>query len=127
VLGVVGVGGGGDGSRSVRAWLTWKAAAGLAGGPAFLPIDRWGNVGKARLSPGACRDIISRGAARAGVEVRLTGHSQRAGFITINRIAGKREEKIRDQSGNAANSPVFWRYIRDADAWTDAASEGLFY
>lgn len=109
----------------VRAWLTWKAAAGLSAGPAFLPIDRWGHLGLRRLSAAACRDVISRGAARAGVEVRLTGHSQRAGFITTSRKAGKREEKIREQSGHAANSPVFWRYIRDADAWTDAASEGI--
>lgn len=109
----------------VRAWLTWKAAAGLTSGPAFLPIDRWGHMGEQRLSPAACRDVISRRAARAGVEVRLTGHSARAGFITTSRRAGKREEKIREQSGHAPNSPVFWRYIRDADAWVDAASEGL--
>lgn len=109
----------------VRAWLAWRAAAAITGGPAFLPIDQWGNLGTRRLSAAACRDIIARNAARAGVEVRLTGHSMRAGFITTSRKAGKREEKIREQSGHAANSPVFWRYIRDADAWTDAASEGI--
>lgn len=109
----------------VRAWLAWKTAAGITTGPAFLPIDRWGHVGTRRMSPAACRAVISRGAQRAGIEVHLTGHSQRAGFITTSRKAGKREEKIRDQSGHAANSPVFWRYIRDADAWTDAASEGI--
>ena len=49
----------------------------------------------------------------------------RAGFITASRAAGKREEKIREQSGHAENSPVFWRYIRDADKWVDAASEGI--
>lgn len=46
----------------VRAWLTWKAAAGLATGPAFLPIDRWGNLGTHHLSPAACREIIARNA-----------------------------------------------------------------
>lgn len=49
----------------------------------------------------------------------------RAGFITTSRKAGKREEKIREQSGHTDESPVFWRYIRDADRWTDAASEGI--
>ncbi|MGW2995913.1 hypothetical protein ACWDA9_30630 [Streptomyces sp. NPDC001193] len=49
----------------------------------------------------------------------------RSGFITTARQAGKREEKIRAQSGHAANSPVFWGYIQEADAWTDAASEDI--
>jgi hypothetical protein len=49
----------------------------------------------------------------------------RAGFITTSRRAGKREEKIRAQSGHAANSPAFWGYIREADKWTDAASEDI--
>jgi len=109
----------------VRAWLTWKAAAGITTGPAFVPIDRWGNLGRDHITAETCREIISDHAERAGVAVRLTGHSMRAGFITTSRQAGKREEKIREQSGHAENSPVFWRYIRDADAWTDAASEGI--
>lgn len=109
----------------VRAWLTWRAASGITSGPAFLPIDVWGNLGDRPLSPAACRDIIARNAERAGVVVRLTGHSMRAGFITASRVAGKREEKIRAQSGHAANSPAFWGYIREADKWTDAASEDI--
>ncbi|SHL76555.1 hypothetical protein [Streptomyces yunnanensis] len=109
----------------VRAWLTWRAAAGITSGPAFLPIDVWGNLGDHTLSPAACRDIIARNAERAGVAVRLTGHSMRAGFITTSRVAGKREEKIRAQSGHAENSPAFWGYIREADKWSDAASEDI--
>lgn len=109
----------------VRAWLTWRAAAGITHGAAFRAIDRWGNLGDRHLTPGACRDIIAAGAERAGVAVRLTGHSMRAGFITTSRAAGRREEKIRAQSGHADNSPVFWGYIRDADKWTDAASEDI--
>ncbi|WP_051833025.1 tyrosine-type recombinase/integrase [Streptomyces katrae] len=109
----------------VRAWLTWKAAAGLTGGPAFLPISVHGAIGTDALSAAACREIIARSAERAGVAVRLTGHSMRAGFITTSRKAGKREEKIRAQSGHAPNSPVFWGYIQEADRWADAASEGI--
>ena len=109
----------------VRAWLTWKGAAGIAAGPAFLPIDVWGNIGTRALSAAACRDVIARNAERAGIAVRLTGHSMRAGFITTSRRAGKREEKIRAQSGHADNSPAFWGYIREADKWADAASEDI--
>lgn len=109
----------------VRAWLTWKAAASITSGPAFVAIDVWGNLGAGHLSPEACREIIARNAERAGVAVRLTGHSMRAGFITTSRLAGKREEKIRAQSGHADESPAFWGYIREADKWTDAASEDI--
>ncbi|MEW2415271.1 hypothetical protein AB0953_16370 [Streptomyces sp. NPDC046866] len=109
----------------VRAWLTWRAAAGITSGPAFLPIDVHGQLGTTALSASGCREIIARSAERAGIAVRLTGHSMRSGFITAARKAGKREEKIRAQSGHAANSPVFWGYIQEADAWTEAASEGI--
>ncbi|MCX5584296.1 integrase [Streptomyces erythrochromogenes] len=109
----------------VRAWLTWKAAAGLTAGPAFRPVSVHGHLGTDGLTPSGCQEIISRSAERAGVAVRLTGHSMRAGFITTSRKAGKREEKIRAQSGHAANSPVFWGYIQEADRWVDAASEDI--
>lgn len=109
----------------VRAWLTWRAAAGITSGPAFLPITVHGRLGDRALSPEAVREIIARNAERAGLSVRLTGHSMRAGFITTSRRAGKREEKIREQSGHADNSPAFWGYIREADKWTDAASEDI--
>lgn len=109
----------------VRAWLVWKAAAGLTSGPAFRPISVHGQLGTDGLTASGCQEIISRSAERAGLAVRLTGHSMRSGFITAARQAGKREEKIRAQSGHAANSPVFWGYIQEADAWTDAASEDI--
>lgn len=109
----------------VRAWSTWKAASGITTGAAFRAIDIWGNIADRHLTAEAVREIIARNAERAGVAVRLTGHSMRAGFITTSRRAGKREEKIREQSGHAEGSPVFWRYIRDADKWTDAASDDI--
>lgn len=109
----------------VRAWLTWKAASGITTGAAFRAIDVWGNIADRYLTAESVREIIARNAERAGVAVRLTGHSMRAGFITTSRIAGKREEKIREQSGHAQNSPAFWGYIREADKWIDAASEDI--
>lgn len=109
----------------VRAWLTWKTASGITTGAAFRAIDRWGHMPDRHLTAETVREIIASNAERAGVAVRLTGHSMRAGFITASRAAGKREEKIREQSGHAENSPVFWRYIREADKWIDAASEGI--
>ena len=109
----------------VRAWLAWKAAAGIEAGPAFRAVDRWGNISGRRMSPDACRLVVARAAERAGIEQRLTGHSMRAGLITTARKERKRVEKIREQSGHAANSPVFWEYVRDADRWDAAATDGI--
>lgn len=80
----------------VRAWLTWRGAAGVTTGPAFLPITGHDRLGDHALSPEAVREIIARNAERAGLSVRLTGHSMRSGFITTSLGAGKREEKIRE-------------------------------
>ncbi|MFD5564543.1 site-specific integrase [Kitasatospora griseola] len=112
-------------SCPVRCWLAWREAASLGEGPAFRPVDQWGHLGIGRLSPDGCRIVITRAAERAGLDARLTGHSQRAGLITTGRKQGKRPEKLRAQSGHAENSPVFWRYVRDGEAWEDAATDGI--
>jgi integrase len=112
-------------SCPVRCWLAWAEAAGATTGPAFRPVDQWGNLGSRRMSPDACRIVITRAAERADLEVRLTGHSQRAGLITTSIKAGKRPDKVREQSGHSSGSPVFDRYIRDGKAWDDAATDGI--
>ncbi|MFF0000048.1 site-specific integrase [Streptomyces avermitilis] len=85
------------------------AAGAVPGGPAFLPVDQWGNQGTARLSP----DGVGRALARCAKYVsltgrRITGHSARRGLVTTGRKKGKRVEKLRRQGGWSANSPVFW-------------------
>ena len=112
-------------SCPVRCWLAWKEAAGITTGPAFRSVDQWGHLGTRRLSPDACRLVITRAAERADLETRLTGHSMRAGFITTGRKAGKRPEQLRRQSGHSAGSPVFWDYIRRGEGWEDPASKDI--
>ncbi|WP_126641479.1 hypothetical protein [Embleya hyalina] len=91
---------------------------------ADLRVDP-GRVGTARLSPDGCRIAITRAAERAGLDVRLTGHSARRGLVTTGRKKGKKPEKLRKQSGHSANSPVLWSYVEDGEMWEDAATEGL--
>jgi hypothetical protein len=67
---------------TVRCWIAWqeaKLAAGAAvGGPAYLPVDQWGNLGTERLSPDGCGRALTRSAKYAGVTGRrITGHSGR--------------------------------------------------
>lgn len=109
----------------VRLWLSWKESTGRTEGPAFVPVTETGKLGTRRLSPDGCRIAITRAAQRAGLDVRLTGHSMRAGLVTTARKKGKRVEKIRAQTGHAMNSPVFWEYVRDGELWEDAATDGI--
>lgn len=110
---------------AVRAWQAWKEAAGIEQGPAFRSVDQWGHLGTARLSANAVRLAVTRSAARAGVEVKLTGHSMRSGFITASTKAGKRADLTRKQSGHAEGSPVFEKYIRKIQRWEETAGKGI--
>ncbi|MGW9242549.1 tyrosine-type recombinase/integrase [[Kitasatospora] papulosa] len=110
---------------AVRAWQAWKEAAGIEQGPAFRSVDQWGHLGTARLSANAVRLAVTRSAARAGVDVKLTGHSMRSGFITASTKAGKRADLTRKQSGHAEGSPVFEKYIRKIQRWEETAGKGI--
>ncbi|MEV5131038.1 tyrosine-type recombinase/integrase [Streptomyces sp. NPDC053705] len=110
---------------AVRAWQAWKEAAALDQGPAFRPVDQWGHLGTTRMSANAVRLAVTRSAARAGVEVKLTGHSMRSGFITASTKAGKRPDLVRKQSGHAEGSPVFEKYIRKIQRWEETAGKGI--
>lgn len=114
----------------VRCWLAWQAAKLAAGatpaGPAFLPVDQWGNLGTTRLSPDGVGRAMSRAAKYAGLTGRrITGHSGRRGLVTTGRKNGKRVEKLRKQGGWSTNSPVFWEYIDEGEMFEDAATDGI--
>jgi integrase len=109
----------------VRLWLAWKEVLGRTTGPAFVPVDEVGRLGERRLSPDGCRIAITRAAQRAGIDTRLTVHSMRRGLVTTGRKEKKRVEKLRAQTGHAANSPVFWEYVEEGEMWEDAATEGI--
>ncbi|MFK3734653.1 hypothetical protein ACI2LJ_30805 [Streptomyces sp. NPDC088090] len=114
----------------VRCWIAWETAkleaGAVPGGPAFLGVDRWGNLSVQRLSPDACGRALSRSAKYAGLTGRrITGHSGRRGLVTTGRRKGKRSEKLRTQGGWAKNSPVFWEYVDEGDKWEDNATEGI--
>lgn len=109
----------------VRLWLSWREQLGRSDGPAFVPVGETGRLGTNRLSPDGCRISITRAAQRAELDTRLTGHSMRRGLVTTGRKKGKRVEKLRKQTGHAANSAVFWEYVEEGEMWEDAATEGL--
>jgi integrase len=118
-------------SCPVRAWTayrSWLAAeAPEADDPAehaFLAVDRWGNVRRG-MAPDSITAAITRAAGRAGVALRWTGHSLRAGLATEARKRGRDRESIERQGGWAPGSAALGAYLRTVDAWTDNAASGL--
>lgn len=67
----------------VKAYSAWIAAAGIAKGPVFRKLDRWGNLGDAGLHPSSFIPLMRGAFARAEVDATaLTSHSLRRGFAT---------------------------------------------
>ncbi|MGP3685231.1 tyrosine-type recombinase/integrase [Streptomyces sp. IBSNAI002] len=116
----------------VLAWMAWRERLTAETGdrftsptdPAFHAIDRWGNVGGA-MAPAAVTDAIGRIGKRAGVPLRWTGHSLRAGLATEARRNGADAITIAAQGGWAPHSRAMHGYMRRADEWTDNATAGL--
>lgn len=115
---------------TVRCWQAWHEAKLAVGahpdGPAFLPVDQWGHLGPTRLSPDGVGLALARCARYFGLTGRrITGHSARRGLVTTGRKKGKRVEKLRRQGGWSANSPVFWEYVDEGEAFEDVPTEGI--
>jgi hypothetical protein len=114
----------------VRCWKAYRAAKLAAGadpnGPAFLPVDQWGHQGTKRLSPDGVGRALARSAKYAGLTGRrITGHSARRTLVTLGIKNRRRVDKLRRQGGWSANSPVFWEYVDEGEAFEDAATEGI--
>ncbi len=110
----------------VRAWLAWKAAAGITDGYAFRSVTRHGELG-ASLSDRAVADMIKRRAKAAGLEYNdFSDHSLRAGLATAAAQAGVSERVIAKQTGHKS-LPVLRGYIREGSLFTEnaAAKVGL--
>lgn len=108
----------------VAAWDAWLAASGVTKGPAFRQVDRHGHV-RGGMSGQAVGEAIARAGERAGLQVRLTGHSARAGLATEARRAGHDAKTIAQQGGWRPNSAVLHGYFREADQWADNALNGV--
>jgi site-specific recombinase XerD len=110
----------------VRAWKTWKEAAGITDGYAFRSITRHSKLG-ASLSDRAVAEIIKRRAKVAGLAyTEFSGHSLRAGLATAAAQAGVSERVIAKQTGHKS-LPVLRGYIREGSLFTEnaAAKVGL--
>lgn len=106
----------------VRALRDWISAAGLGGeDPLFPSIKKGGKVTGAALSGHAVAHIIQKRAAAAGVELELSGHSLRRGFVTSAVERNASERSIMNQTGHKSVSTLR-RYIERHDAISDNAA-----
>lgn len=106
------------------AWTAWQSLLGETEGPAFRCVHRSGRI-LGGMRPKAAGEIIARAASRANIEVRLTGHSARAGLVTEATNAGHQPDIIARTTGHAPNSKVLWDYRRVEDGWTNNATIGI--
>ncbi|MEU0375216.1 integrase [Streptomyces sp. NPDC006283] len=106
----------------VRAWTAWKEAAGLTDpdGPAFRRLhSRWHTLLEGGLQPDSVGDVITRAGARAGIEIRFTGHSPRCGLATSSRLKGHDQIVIAKQGDWAPHSKVLAGHLEVVDQWED--------
>lgn len=67
----------------VEAYLNWISAAGIAYGPVFRRIDRWGNLAEDGLHANSLIALLRQILGRAGIAAEAyTSHSLRRGFAT---------------------------------------------
>jgi integrase len=109
----------------VRAFRAWLDRSQIEAGPLFRPINRHGQLGKARLSDRAVALVVKRTALAAGLDPKLVaGHSLRSGMATSAARAGATEAEIMNQTGHRS-LPVLRRYIRRGSLFTENAAARL--
>jgi integrase len=101
----------------VRAWTSWRDAARLAAdSPAFPRMDRHGNLYPAAISAEAVGDRVTELAKRAGLEVRMTGHSLRRGHASTARRRGRDNTSIERSGGWSTGSRALAVYLEEEDS-----------
>lgn len=109
----------------VRAIENWLKISDIKDGALFCPINQWGQLSPNRLTDQSVRLILKESLQRAGInEKGFSGHSLRAGFVTVAAINGASEREIQKTTGHL-NTEVLRRYIRDADIFRENASKKL--
>ncbi|XUY30229.1 site-specific integrase (plasmid) [Agrobacterium sp. rho-8.1] len=69
--------------RPVDALNAWMTAACIDSGSIFRKIDRWGNLSKHALEPGAINAILKQRVVMAGLEPgEFSAHGLRSGYLT---------------------------------------------
>nr|WP_256675620.1 site-specific integrase [Pseudomonas sp. R5(2019)] len=97
----------------VEAYLDWITVAGLATGPVFRGIDRWGRMGETALHPYSVAPILRDALAGAGVDSEhYSSHSLRRGFANWANRSGWDQKTLMSYVG--------WKDASSALRYVDA-------
>lgn len=120
--------------RLLRAWRGELEARDLAGGAVFRAIDRHGRIageekfagrGATRISGDGVAKVLRRAAVAAGLPGNITPHGLRSGGATESYRVNKNAVDVARHGRWADGSPVFYRYIRTIDRWTNNPMRGV--
>ena len=66
-----------------RAYINWITVAGIARGPVFRKVDRWGNLAESGINSNSLIPLLRRIFEQTGVSAEFySSHSMRRGFAT---------------------------------------------
>ena len=106
----------------VVALEAWIAKAGIAKGPVFRAIDRWGTLQDKALTPQAVTLIVKARCAQAGLDPdAFSAHGLRSGFLTEAARRGVPLPEAMRQSQHRSVQQAA-RYYNDAEARLGAAA-----
>lgn len=99
----------------VEAYINWITVAGIANGPVFRKLDRWGNLSEKGLKSTSFIPLLRRILEEAGIPARAySSHSMRRGFATWASANGW------DIKG--LMSYVGWKDMKSALRYVDAST-----
>ena len=108
----------------IAALNEWTTAAGITSGALFRRVRRGDRPTEERITGQSVALILKKAAAAAGVDLDISGHSLRSGFITSALLCGSSERSVMNQSGHRSTT-VMRGYLQRANALLDNAAESL--
>jgi len=97
----------------VQAYLNWVTVAGIARGPVFRKVDRWGNLADDGINANSLIPMLRRIFKQAGVPADLySSHSMRRGFATWASANGWDIKSLMSYVG--------WKDVKSALRYVDA-------
>ncbi|MFJ5282750.1 site-specific integrase [Pseudomonas sp. NPDC088429] len=99
----------------VQAYINWITVAGIARGPVFRKVDRWGNLAEDGINSGSLIPLLRRIFKQAGLSADLySSHSMRRGFATWASANG--------WDIKALMTYVGWKDMKSALGYMDASA-----
>lgn len=106
----------------MQAYVNWITVAGIAHGPVFRKLDRWGHLAEDGFNANSLIPLLRRIFQRAGISAELyTSHSLRRGFATWAAANGWDIKALMTYVGWKDMKSAM-RYIDTADSFGELAT-----